>query len=53
MSKKGNADKYPPPAVVTCMDFRDNEDVILTAMGWNRPVDGYPAGAYFMRNAGG
>jgi carbonic anhydrase len=37
--------KGPARAVVTCMDHRIKQDVILKNMGWES--------AYFMRNAGG
>ncbi len=37
----------PARAVVTCMDYRVKEEVILTHLGWQRE------GAYVLRNAGG
>jgi hypothetical protein len=35
------------------MDFRVKEEVILKNMGWDKETAEYPAGAYFIRNAGG
>ena len=37
----------PERAVVTCMDYRVKESVILNQLGWAQ------SGAYFIRNAGG